>query len=393
LTITPVDVPSAPLDPSARGEPGQIKVQWQPPSSDGGSSVRWYGFYRGISPGDLHLVHNAISATFFVDKSVDCQVTYYYGITAFNAKGEGSPSLEVHASPLCATIPSASKGSVDVGQSVTFSTIATGGSAGYTYAWAGLPVGCSSSNAQKVVCTPTMPGDFTVNVTATDSNGFSILSNSLSFTVYADPSVATPTASPSVDVGQSVTFSASASGGSGGYDYTWLGLPTGCASVNTPSLTCTPTGPGIFSITSQATDSSGYSVTSAPLPYIVFSAPSVTTPSASRATLDVGQSVTFSTSASGGSGGYSYAWFGLPPGCTSSNAPTLTCNISTAGTYTITVRVTDSNGLHTQSETLAFTVRPSGNLMIIVFYWTVGGTVALLAVGVGATIMGRKSKH
>ncbi|MCI4360216.1 MAG: hypothetical protein L3J91_00770, partial [Thermoplasmata archaeon] len=49
------------------------------------------------------------------------------------------------------------------------------------------------------------------------------------FTAYADPTVAVPIASPSsVDLGQSVRFSATVVGGSGGVTYAWSGLPSGC---------------------------------------------------------------------------------------------------------------------------------------------------------------------
>ncbi len=58
----------------------------------------------------------------------------------------------------------------------------------------------------------------------------------------------------------------------------------------------------------------------------------------------VGGSVTVTTVATGGWGPYSYLYFSLPPGCTSSNSSTITCTPSAAGKYDLTVTVTDHAG-------------------------------------------------
>ncbi len=58
-----------------------------------------------------------------------------------------------------------------VGTSVTFTATATGGMAPLTYAYTGLPAGCSSANTSALTCTPTATGSFTVTVTVTDAMG------------------------------------------------------------------------------------------------------------------------------------------------------------------------------------------------------------------------------
>ena len=152
--------------------------------------------------------------------------------------------------------------SIDVSQPVTFSVTLTSGSAGDSFAWTGLPGGCSASDSATVTCSPTSPSNQSIVVKVTDSDGFVVLSLPFSFQVYADPTLTTPTGSPSsIDIGQTVTFTSIASNGSGGNTFAWTGLPTGCHPVSGPTLSCTPTAVATVSITISVTDSNGYTAT------------------------------------------------------------------------------------------------------------------------------------
>jgi Putative Ig domain len=51
-------------------------------------------------------------------------------------------------------------------------------------------------------------------------------------------------------------------------------------------------------------------------------------------------------SASGGTEPYTYAYTGLPSGCTTANTSALSCTPETSGTYNVTVTVTDGGGSH-----------------------------------------------
>jgi hypothetical protein len=158
------------------------------------------------------------------------------------------------------------------------------------------------------------------------------------------------------DVGLTVMFHATVSGGTGIYSYVWSGLPTGCTTQDTLTLPCTPTGAGTFSVTLTVTDSNGMSVTSGVLRYVVCTDPTIATPTASSPSVDVGQAITFSTSTSGGSGGNVYTWTGLPTGCISANVSAFSCTVTAAGTYNIVITVTDSNGVTVKSATLTYVV-------------------------------------
>jgi len=288
--------------------------------------------------------------------------TYIVSVMVTDSNGKtsalvSSSSYTVWTDP-SVSVPSPSSTSADVGQPITFGTTPSGGTGTYnTYTWtvsvAGL--GCTLVSATSISCTPTTPGSYEVNVTVTDSNGYtSAISTFGAYTVYGDPtaSVPTPSAASGADVGQTFTFSTAASLGTGTYTaYTWTqsngGL--GCTLVNSASISCTPTVANSYTVSVKVTDSNGFTSSVATSPsYTVYSDPTVTTPTPNKPTVDVGQSVAFSTTAGSGSGSYStYTWTETSTnlGCTLVNAASISCTPTMAGTtYTVTVKVTDSVG-------------------------------------------------
>ncbi|MGA8711206.1 MAG: PKD domain-containing protein [Thermoplasmata archaeon] len=270
-----------------------------------------------------------------------------------------SSSYVVDTSPTATTpSPSLASGHIDVGQAVTFTTSASGGSGGYTYAWtqSSSNFGCVLGATHTITCTPTVAGTYTVSVNATDSNGgISTTVTSASYLVHTVPVTTTPApsiASSGIDVGQTVTFTTSASGGRGGYTFTWTQSDAnfGCnVASTTTTMACTPTVAGTYTVSVFATDSNGVSsATETSASFVVDTVPTVTTPNPSIAStgIDVGQSVTFTTSASGGSGGYTFVWTQSDPnfGCVLGATDTVTCTPTVAGSYTVSVNSTDSNG-------------------------------------------------
>jgi len=272
-----------------------------------------------------------------------------------------SGSLVLVVSPPLGTPTLAGSASaLDVGQSVTFVASVSGGEAPYAYVWEGLPSGCASVDAATVTCSPTGAGVSTVAVTVTDANGVVGSSASLHLTVSAEPTISALTASRmTLDVGQSTVLNVTATNGTGLRSvYAWSGLPAGCASVDVETLTCAPTAPGTYTVTVAITDSNGYTVTSGPVLLVVSLALTAPTLSASVRSVDVGQAVTFAASVSGGEAPYTYVWEGLPSGCASVDAATVTCSPTGAGVSTVAVTVTDANGVVGSSASFDLTVSP-----------------------------------
>jgi PKD repeat protein len=334
----------------------------QPVSSDVGQLVSFTcGATGGIPPftyswtfGDgSGATGQNVSHTFNSPGTMNIQCTV---IDNLQTSSQNATSIMVLSDPSI-SLQTANPTSVDIGQTVTFTAQATGGSGGYAYLWTGLPTGCSSSNIPTIACQPSATGTFPVTANITDSNGFSITSSTLSVSVSPDLSLTSFTASPDkLDIGQTITFAASASGGSGGLSFAYYGLPTGCETANSTNLSCTPTSTGTYHVILTVTDSNGLTVSNSRITVAVSPDPTaavVASPSPS----DLGQTLTLAVTVHGGTGPFSYSYPMLPPSCTSSNSPTLSCTPSTVGNYTIEAIVADEAG-QTSTTYINMSVNP-----------------------------------
>ena len=257
---------------------------------------------------------------------------------------------------------------VDVGQSVTFTLTSTAGSGGDTIVWIGLPTGCSptGSAATSVSCSPTETGGFSVSARVTDSNGVSATSPVATLSVSPALTGATIGASvTTLDVGQTLTFTSGYAGGSGGITFSWSGLPAGCFSSNSATVSCSPSVAGSSTPSVTIEDSNGAVLHASVAAAIVVSAApiasalNVTDPAgATVINVPSGTTLTFSLTTTMGSGGETIVWTGLPAGCLASgtNAVLIECAPSAAGTYVVSARVTDSNGVSSTSPSVALTI-------------------------------------
>jgi fibronectin type 3 domain-containing protein len=94
-----VAVPTAPLNPSTSAGDSYINLTWDAPASDGGSPVTNYEIYRGTTSGGEVFLIEIGNLLFYNDTSVTNGVPYYYKVSAKNANGEGSQSIEVVGTP------------------------------------------------------------------------------------------------------------------------------------------------------------------------------------------------------------------------------------------------------------------------------------------------------
>lgn len=300
---------------------------------------------------------------------LDCVVTEYdintsvtFSVTLTDANGfsvtSSSTTVGIIVGPTTSA-PEPSPAVIDSGQPVTWKVIDAGGVGGYSYLWTGLPPGCSSVDLPVFTCTPSavsVNSTFAVSIQLTDANHQSVTRGPTLFQVSADPSLTRVVASVSaLDSGQSVEFDVVASAGTPGYSFLWTGLPTGCISVDLPRWVCRPSGIAsntTFYVNVTVTDSDHVQATSGPVEIAVKTSLSVGTPIATPGALDAGQTVLLTAAATGGAGGYTFLWSGLPAGCSSSNAPDLTCkpgSLSSNATYDVLVNVTDALGASVNS--------------------------------------------
>ncbi len=349
--------PSATVNPVDEDEMTTISA-----GAAGGS-----GTYSSYLWGGLPAGCTGSGASFGCTPSVGSAGSYTVWVNVTDTNGAwANSSFTLTVDPALTASPSANVNPVDEGQATTISAHAAGGS-DYDYVWSGLPSGCGSpGDAASFVCTPA-PGDasgapYTVSVMVTDTNGEESMG---SFTLVVDPALSVSvSATPNpVDVGQTTTVSANAAGGAAPYSYAWSGLAgSGCAGSGA-SFVCAPTTAGTYTVWVNVTDGNGFSV-HVSFVLDVDSAVSAGTVGGTPNPVTVGTSTTISTTgATGGSGGYSYAWSGYPATCTPGDVASFSCTPTTVGTYTVELQVTDSNG-ETASASFELMVNPVGTFAV-----------------------------
>jgi hypothetical protein len=136
----------------------------------------------------------------------------------------------------------------------------------------------------------------------------------------------------------------------------YTGLPTGCGTSNVSVLSCTPTAVGNFTATLTVSDTLNQSA-SASVTIAVATDSSVGngTPvleilslRASVTTVTVGDTTTITASVLSTSA-VTFSYTGLPTGCVSQNTDLLRCTPIAAGTFSVHLTVTDTQGLSAQA--------------------------------------------
>ncbi|MCI4348626.1 MAG: hypothetical protein L3J93_00170 [Thermoplasmata archaeon] len=345
LTVT--NATAAPTDSIDAGEP--VTFTLTSTIGSGGDTISWSGLPTGCTPlgPDVSIVSCAPSGI----GSFSVQAT----ISDSNGGSATSPSASLAiSSALSTAVVSASSTRLDVGMSLTLVVQISGGSGGESYRWSGLPTGCTAGSVASLTCSVTGFGTFTPAITIRDSNGQSTggsLAGSIVVSAMPTASALTVTNSTAasvdaIDAGQAVAFTLVSTVGAGGDTIVWSGLPTGCtpSGPDVSSVSCSPSAVGLFSVHATITDSNGGSATSPTTSLTISSALSAPVVTASSTLLDVGMSLTLAVQFSGGSGGETYRWTGLPTGCAAGSVASLTCIVSTAGSFTPVITIRDANG-------------------------------------------------
>ncbi len=193
---------------------------------------------------------------------------------------------------------------------------ASGGTGPYTFAVSSgaLPAGLSVASNGALTGTPTASGTFSFDVTATDTL-FNTGTRSYSLTIDPAPLTINPTSLPNGTVGTGYSQTIVASNGSAPYSYAVIAgsLPTGLAlNGGTGAITGTPTTPGSYSFTVQATDATpitGSRSYTVQIGANILTLAPTTLPNGTR-----GSAYNQTVTASGGTGPYTYAvTSGHPP--------------------------------------------------------------------------------
>jgi hypothetical protein len=194
------------------------------------------------------------------------------------------------------------------------------------------------------------------------------------------------------DVNASVTLRATIVGGAPPYTFNYAGLPPGCTTHSTATLSCRPASAGAFTVSLHVTDSAGNSTDGA-LALNVNPRPALVDLAITPASLVVGQSLGVDAVFAGGTAPFSIVVTGLPPGCLVVTVAVFSCVPSAAGNFSIRVTESDSVGVSANGSGLVSVAAPPavGPFEIAQFSVapaevTVGGTVVVSTTTTGGLL-------
>jgi hypothetical protein len=232
-----------------------------------------------------------------------------------------------------------------------------------------LPPGLSLNSSTGVVSgTPTTAGSYGITLTITDSSTPAKQTFSQQFTIIINSSALTATCStpPSGTVGTPYSWTTcTPSGGTAPYAWSWSGTtPPGLSiSSSTGIVSGTPTTAGSYPVTLTVKDSS----TPAPETFsqqftIIINPSALTVTCSAPPNGTVGTPYSSATcTASGGTTPYTWSWSGtIPPGLSiNSSSGAISGTPTTAGSYPVTVTVTDSTTPTKQTASTTITINIS----------------------------------
>jgi hypothetical protein len=289
----------------------------------------------------------------FIDSSVAPATAYQYRVQACNSSGcsafAGPVAVTTFATLVITT--SALAGAV-VGDALTTTIQSTGGNPPVTFAVAAgsLPTGVTLSPAGMLAGAPTATGSFAITVRATSADQ-QTASVDLVLVVRARLAITT-TALPNAVRGQFYSTGLAAAGADGAY--TWLvetgSLPAGVSLSNAGIISGTPTTEQVARFTARVRSGDGQSaardfaitVTAPPTGGPALSIRNVVLPPALA-----NQTYTPLLSSAGGDGSavsWSIAAGSLPPGVALSAGGSFSGRATSAGTFPLTIRASNTSG-------------------------------------------------
>ncbi len=298
---------------------------------------------------------------------------YSFTVKLVDTAGEiatKTETLQVNSGPTITTSPLTYKIYKSIATAIS-NTVSIGtGALQSVNGWiaSGLPAGLSINGTTGVISgTPTVPGDYQVTVRATDVNSL-FDEETLTISVATKPIITTASPlAPGVigiaitPIAQTKTDGTAPIAATGAWTLDSGALPIGLAmNPNTGEITGTPTVTGTFTFAVKLVDTSGeFSIKTETI--TINSKPTITTTPLAY-TFFTGNAASIANTVVAGTGAIpvSGAWIasGLPEGLSIDAASGQITGVPTAvGVSTVTVRVTDANGLFDE-ETLSITVTP-----------------------------------
>jgi len=340
-----VAAPTLTLNPASLSAATAYSAYSQTLTEAGGTSPYAFAITAGALPSGLTL-----SAGGVISGTPTVGGTFNFTVTGTDSSTGTGPYSGSRAYTLNVTVPivinPATLPNLNYAGSYNQTLTSSGGVAPYSYSLlsGALPAGISMSSAGIISGTARESGNFSINVQSKDLNNLTI-SKIYNFTVSPAAIVIAPTspANPVLAVAYSQSFSSS--GGISPYSYSIASgnIPVGLSFTSAGVMSGTPRSAGTFTFTVKSTDDAGANVSKSYT--LTIDRPTLVITPATLPGVTVGTTYNQTLSTSGGYATYSYsiASGSLPTGVTLSSAGVLTGTPTTKGTYTFTVRSTDSS--------------------------------------------------
>ncbi len=287
--------------------------------------------------------------------------TWPVTVSATDAVGGRSvaAALDLLVEPDPTVVVTVARSTADVGQTIVLTAVTTYGIGPFAYAWRGLPGACTFET-DTATCRTTVPENVPVEAEANDSSGVgSGWSAPVNLSIDALPAASIGSNATAFESGIPFDLSATGTYGSGGYQFQWQGLPTGCGLTGAVVQCDAEVGAATnFSATVLVTDSNGGTNVSAPFSFTVV--PSLAASSvAFTGPVVAGVPATFEVSSSGGVRPYAYTWeFG---GGTTATGARVSHVFGAPGSYPVEVWVNDSDGAWVLRTTVVDVVAPAAS--------------------------------
>ncbi|OLB45337.1 hypothetical protein AUI07_08220 [archaeon 13_2_20CM_2_53_6] len=267
----------------------------------------------------------------------------------------------------------ASLNPADAGVPVSFAQISTGGVGSLACNWS-FGDGWSA-NKCNTIHTYATTGSFTVSLTTTDTLNVSA-SASLSISVTVAPTVNFTSSPATPSTGQSVTFTATTSGGAGPFTFSW-NYGDGSPDDNGSLAAHTYAAPGSFMVSLTTKDANGASMVTTLFVSVAENRPPVFSNQLGFQAVSVGQSLTFTVGASDPEGdSVSIVAHNLPTGA---NFDSITGEFAwtpssvETGNYSITFTAMDGGTPQMEaSQTIIIQVKPGPGQICLTCYRTLG---------------------
>ncbi len=342
-----MDCPVVTVNPATLPDGNIGSLYDQTVSGSGGTAPYTFAVTNGSLPDGLTLDSNTGQIT----GTPTALGTFNFDITATDTYGcSGTKTYSITINCPAITVNPATLPNGILGTPYDQTVSGSGGLAPYTFAVTNgaLPTGLTlNTSTGQISGTPTAAGTFNFDITATDANGCTGVTN-YSITMDCPTITVNPATLPNGTIGVLYDQTVSGSGGTAPYTFavTNGSLPNGLTlDSNTGQITGTPTALGTFNFDITATDTYGCSGTHSYT--VTINCPVITVNPATLPNGTVGTLYDQTVSGSGGAAPYTFA-------LTNGSLPTgLTLNPSTgqisgtptaAGTFNFDITATDANG-------------------------------------------------